>query len=98
MYTPIEAKTMVRMVINSIRSFKIMKAKSAVMNGIALIVKSAFATVVFVRACKKNMFAHPIKTPPKIPGQPIALTCLIKGFFVVISRNIDIEVISAIER
>lgn len=72
--------------------------KNAVINGIALMVKSAFATVVFVRACKKNMFAHPIKIPPKIPGQPIEVICRNRGFLFVIRRNIDTELISATER
>jgi hypothetical protein len=88
----------VNKVINSSFSLKNAKAKSAVINGIALMVKSAFATEVFVRACRKHMFAHPIKAPPKIPGQPIALICWSSGFFVVISRNIDMELINAIER
>ena len=83
---------------NSSFSRKNAKARNAVINGIALMVKSAFATVVFVRACKKNMFAHPIKIPPKIPGQPIAVTCWNSGFLVVIIRNIDTELISATER
>ena len=44
------------------------------------------------------MFAHPIKIPPKIPGQPIEVICRNRGFLFVIRRNIDTELISATER
>ena len=80
---------MVTIVVSSSFSFRNIYAKRAVINGIALIVKRAFATEVVVIACKKKMLALPRRIPPQMPGQPMARICVIKGVCVLIIENKD---------
>ncbi len=72
--TPIAATSIVAKVERCSVSRRINHARNALKNGMALNVKSVFATVVFVMACRNAIPAPASNAPAINPGRPICTT------------------------
>ena len=70
---PRKAVAIIRNVLKEMTSFSTKKAIAAVMNGIALSVKSVFATEVILRLWMKHILAIAKNIPAIIPGLPTAV-------------------------